>query len=220
MALSDLIASNGLRPQGFAATVTRAPASADDTLDVTWITLTGEVAGEQSVRWAGRGVLPAEGDDALLIMDSRGDPWAVCWPSGLTSDTAGSLAALDARLDAIEAGPEAVRYIGDTGQPAFVNGWVNFDNGLATPGGGTNRDAGFYRDRGRVHLTGLIRSGTMGDVAFTLPAGYRPVRQDAEFAVNSVNAFGVIAVLSTGVVLPSVGSNTWLFLNGVSFRHA
>lgn len=80
MALADLIASTGLRPQGIAAVITRAPASADDTLDVSWVTLTGEVAGEQSVRWTRRGTaLPAEGDDALLIMDSRSDPWAIVW---------------------------------------------------------------------------------------------------------------------------------------------
>lgn len=133
MALTDLIASNGLRPQGIAAVITRAPASADDTLDVSWITLTGEAAGEQSVRWASRGALPAKGDDALLIMDSRGDPWAVCWPSAVTADVPGSLAALSARVDALEA-TRTVRGIVDatSGTPSILagSGFTVTDNSI------------------------------------------------------------------------------------------
>lgn len=102
--LSDLVTTGGLRPMGVAATVSVAPSSADDTLDVFHTTDAGERADEQGLRWASRGgALPAVGDDALLFLDSLGDPWAVVWPSGGSPDTSGSLAALDARLNVLEA---------------------------------------------------------------------------------------------------------------------
>jgi hypothetical protein len=108
---------------GVYATVSRAPAGPDDTLDVLWVSASDGVEpegqGEETdLRWASRGgVLPAVGDDALLFIDSRGDPWAVCWPSGATPDS----------------GPDAVTVVA-----AFSNGWLNYDS---------DRAAGYYRDR-------------------------------------------------------------------------
>lgn len=217
--LSDLVTTGSLRPMGVAATVERAPAGADDTLDVFYLTEVGERASEQALRWASRGgVLPAEGDDVLLFLDSLGDPWALAWPSGTTPDVSASLAslaaadvALDARLDAIEAGPEAVRLIGAAGQPGFEHGWTNFDS---------SRVAGFYRDRGRVYLSGLIKSGTVGTAAFTLPAGYLPTVDGILFDADSNFAFGLVVIHSSGAVEPSVGSNAHFSLEGINFRHA
>jgi hypothetical protein len=102
--LSDLVSVGSLKPMGVLATVDRAPSDADDTLDVLYTTDAGSDADEKALRWASRGgVLPAEGDDVLLFLDSLGDPWGIVWPSGATSDVSGSLAAIDARLDALEA---------------------------------------------------------------------------------------------------------------------
>jgi hypothetical protein len=81
--------------------------------------------------------------------------------------------AIDKRTSALEA-IEPVRKIGATGQPAFQGAWVNYDNGLTVPGGGTQRDAGFYRHLGHVYLFGVVKSGTSGTTVFTLPVGYRP----------------------------------------------
>lgn len=119
--------------------------------------------------------------------------------------------------------PEAVRYIGDAGQPAFANGWVNNDNGLATPGGGTQRDAGFYRHQGRVYLTGIMKSGTANVTAFTLPVGYRPPRADVYRTVIAGGSAGLVLVDFNGQVLASsaMGSPaTYCTLDGVDFRHA
>lgn len=127
--LSELVSTGSLRPMGVAATVERAPAGADDTLDVFYLTEVGERASEQALRWASRGgALPAEGDDVLLFLDSLGDPWALAWPSGSTPDVSASLAslaaadaALDARVDALEA-TRTVRGIIDTTGPSIVAG--------------------------------------------------------------------------------------------------
>jgi hypothetical protein len=95
--LSDLVSAGSLKPMGVLATVDRAPSDADDTLDVLYTTDAGSDADEKALRWASRGgTLPAEGDDVLLFLDSLGDPWGIVWPSGPTSDVAGSIAAVAA----------------------------------------------------------------------------------------------------------------------------
>jgi hypothetical protein len=71
---------------------------------------------------------------------------------------------------AVAISPEAQRFVGAAGQPAFTNSWVNFDS---------VRPVGFYRHLGRVYLTGVAKSGTVGAAIFTLPAGYRPAETDA-----------------------------------------
>lgn len=67
---------------GVAATVTRAPATADDQLDVEWTIASedGEETQSETCRWVRRGTaLPAVGDDALVLTDSQGDPWVIAW---------------------------------------------------------------------------------------------------------------------------------------------
>jgi hypothetical protein len=70
---------------GVACVVTRAPANAADTLDVQWRSPRDgdqpeELAGERGARWTRRGsTLPAVGDEALLLVDSQGDPWVIAW---------------------------------------------------------------------------------------------------------------------------------------------
>lgn len=97
--------------------------------------------------------------------------------------------------------------------PTLTNGWVNF--------GGTFAPAGYYKDKqGQVHLRGLIKSGTIPSVAFTLPAGYQPPL-DGIFAVASANLYGQLEVHSNGnVYIRSPSSNTWVSLAGISFRAA
>lgn len=101
----------------------------------------------------------------------------------------------------------------DVTQPTLTGGWVNYD---ATNG----RLAGYYKDPfGIVHLQGLIKSGTAtpGTALFTLSTGYRPSKA-CYFPVSSNNAFGSVSVDITGVVAIQAGSNTWLSLDGITFR--
>lgn len=103
------------------------------------------------------------------------------------------------------------RKIGDTGQPGFLNSWVNFDGGWGP--------AAFWRDPlGIVHLRGLIKSGTVGQPAFNLPPGFRPAVNET-FSVLSNGALGRVDVLTDGSVSPmSPSNNAYVSLSGITFR--
>lgn len=106
---------------------------------------------------------------------------------------------------------EALRVVGATGQPPFENSWVAF---------GTSDDIpGFYKDAwGIVHLTGTVMSGTLATTFFTLPAGYRPQRNNIFPAVCN-GAFGATKILPTGAVSQLAGgSAVYHTLSGISFR--
>jgi hypothetical protein len=192
-------------PTLFEATFANGATSPDDALLVT-IEAFGELpfGDPDGVVWSPMGgALPQEGDRALVAESDDGSWWVVAWWSAAQTD--GS--SLGARVAAIEAGPEATTFVS-----SFSGGWVNLD---------ADRPAGFYRDRGRVFLTGFIKSGTIGASAFTLPTGYRPTSVTGlDFPVESNTAFGVVIVNSTGTVVPAIGSNIYVSLNGISFRHA
>lgn len=94
--------------------------------------------------------------------------------------------------------------------PSMSNAWVNY--------GGTWATAGYTKDEhGFVHLKGLIKDGTIGSAAFTLPANYRP-GEDYLFGTISNDAIGRVAVNTSGEVIPQTPSNnTWVSLDGLSF---
>lgn len=99
--------------------------------------------------------------------------------------------------------------VGAVGEPAFQNAWVNY--------GGSYFGAAFKKDPlGKVQLRGMVKSGTIGAAIFTLPAGYRPVK-DSYPVVNSV-APGGLVIFPTGVVAAfAPASNGWVNLDGVEF---
>src|SRR5713226_3483177 len=53
----------------------------------------------------------------------------------------------------------------------LANGWVTWGTPYPTPG--------FRKIGDQVFLRGLIKSGTIGLAAFTLPLGYRPIAEIA-----------------------------------------
>lgn len=100
-----------------------------------------------------------------------------------------------------------------TQDPIFQNGWVNYADS-------SYFGAGFTIDPvGVVRMRGVIASGTINTTAFTLPAGYRPERK-CGFGSYSNGAFGAAQVLSTGAVNPTVGNNTYFFIDGITFQAA
>lgn len=104
--------------------------------------------------------------------------------------------------------------VGEAGEPAFENSWVN----SSTTAGAK---VAFYKDElGRVHLRRLVKDGTVaadstGDI-FTLPVGYRPL-DTLFFAVNSNSAYGLATVHADGSVRARVGSSANFSLSGISF---
>ena len=93
--------------------------------------------------------------------------------------------------------------------PTFLNGWVNYGGGFQT--------AGYYKHDNRVYLTGLVKSGTIGENIFVLPTGYRPTGTQL-YVVNSNGSFGTVYVDGVGNVIPQIGNNAWVSLDGINFR--
>jgi len=102
--------------------------------------------------------------------------------------------------------------VGATNEPAFENSWTNYGAGYET--------AAFYKDPfGRVHLKGMIKSGTNNTAAFTLPVGYRPAAYLMFSQMSSGPVDCATIIQGDGVVRPnSTSSGTWNTLDGISFR--
>jgi len=94
--------------------------------------------------------------------------------------------------------------------PTLTNSWVNYASGFNA--------AGYFKDSlGVVHMHGMIKNGTMGAAAFTLPVGYRPLAVCYIPAV-SAGGLGIVSIDSTGVVKFDGGTNGYQSLDGVHFR--
>jgi hypothetical protein len=98
--------------------------------------------------------------------------------------------------------------------PTLLNNWVNYDvpNGYAT--------AAYYKDKeNRVQLKGLIKDGltSNGTVLFNLPVGYRPT-EIMIFVVVNGDSFGRVDVYTSGDVKIVSGGNSYLSLDGITFR--
>lgn len=88
--------------------------------------------------------------------------------------------------------------------PSLTNGWLNW--------GAPYQFAQYRRVGDEVQLRGVIKSGTIGQSAFTLPVGFRPPA-NTQFAVETNNTHGCIDIKSAGDVVINSGSNTALNLN-------
>jgi hypothetical protein len=88
---------------------------------------------------------------------------------------------------------EPWHYVGDTDEPAFLNGWSNDDPDFLPLAFRLHED-------GEVDLQGNISGGSTG-VIFTLPAGYRPSATAAMVAFTSAGGACVIAIGTDGTVL-------------------
>lgn len=109
-------------------------------------------------------------------------------------------------------------------EPLFIaasleNSWVDYDTSIFA-------GAGYYKDAfGRVHLRGLVKSGTISTTIFTLPEGYRPSLRLIFPSLQYNGVAEVIArinVLANGQVtqenlVGTTDGNDYLSLNGISF---
>lgn len=97
--------------------------------------------------------------------------------------------------------------------PTLTNSWANY-------GGVFNTTAYRLDSNGYVHLKGLIRNGTVGSAAFTLPTGYRPAAAELRCVISN-GAIGRVDIDSSGVVTPSSpASAVWVSLDGIIFKAA
>lgn len=99
--------------------------------------------------------------------------------------------------------------------PTLANSWADYN---AT----TYYGAGYYKDEmGTVHLKGLIKNGTLGASAFTLPAGYRSSKLMVIGTIagsGATDVLGRLDINASGNVIPNSGGNTYFSLDGISFR--
>lgn len=96
--------------------------------------------------------------------------------------------------------------------PTLLSGWVNYGDGFAA--------AGYHKGPdNRVHLQGLIKSGTVADgtVIFTLPEGFRPLQKEIFIVFISGGGFGRVDVNDNGSVVAKIVNATYTSLSGISF---
>jgi len=92
------------------------------------------------------------------------------------------------------------RNIGESGEPAFENKWVNNGDGFVA--------ARFKKVNGEIIVQGVVKDGDAGTVIFTLPEGYRP---------DSKIKFDNATVGSDGAVTHTGDGNTEVSLNDIRF---
>ena len=96
--------------------------------------------------------------------------------------------------------------------PSLINSWVNYGSPYA--------DAGYYYDRARVYIKGVLKTGTSATIAFTLPEGYRP-SEELDFPIfQSGGAAGAFVTIQTDGDVYITGSSvsTFASINNISFR--
>lgn len=99
--------------------------------------------------------------------------------------------------------------------PSYLNGWLDY----ATSGDTNWGPTAYYKGTdGRVYLRGLARAGTCGTAIFNLPAGYRPAKYRT-FSSVSMDLFVRVNIAPNGDVIAVAGcNNSWVSLDGISFR--
>jgi len=121
--------------------------------------------------------------------------------------TAGQIPVLDGAAKL----PASVFPVQEAWQNAtLTNGWVHF--------GGAYANVSYMKDSlGFVHLRGIMKSGTMGQVAFTLPVGYRPGAQIYQISASN-GSVAICDIAASGTVTPQVGTNPSYSVDGITFR--
>jgi hypothetical protein len=136
----------------------------------------------------------------------------------LIADPAQPIRDLRRRVSSLERqahrAPEATHLVGASGEPSFSQYWANY--------GAPTRPCGFYADRGRVWLQGLVAYKSSGSsdgyAIFTLPTGYRP--SDRVWFAAAGDPEGARASVETSGNVVCRSNVNWLGLNNVTFRVA
>jgi hypothetical protein len=93
--------------------------------------------------------------------------------------------------------------IGTTGEPPFLNSWVNFN---------TTEIPAQYRSapNGNIEVRFMIRGGSISSTAFALPTGYRPTKRYICDTISNDAQGRVDIHLNGSVVIQPPANNTWV----------
>ena len=94
---------------------------------------------------------------------------------------------------------------------SLLNGWTNYDTGAYIAAGYTKSADGF------VHLRGMIKGGTAGQVFATLPVGCRPLNKEL-FNIITSTGLGRLDIGSNGYCQHYSGGTGWVSLSGIVFK--
>lgn len=92
---------------------------------------------------------------------------------------------------------EAWHYVGEAGEPAFLNGWTNVT--------GEPKTAFRLRELGVIDVHLNVQSGTPGYPIFTLPEGYRPAH-NTHMTGTGYSSLSPVTPTSGGFVVLSDGT--------------
>jgi hypothetical protein len=102
--------------------------------------------------------------------------------------------------------------VGSAGEPAFVNGYANYDTA-------TYPACAYRKDPlGKVQLRGLLLTGTTNGTAFVLPVGYRPSKQMLFISQASSPGQCRVDIYTSGAVFVSgMVASSWVSLDMIEF---
>lgn len=103
--------------------------------------------------------------------------------------------------------------VGATGQPAFQTTWNNYSVAL----GELNfQNVMFKVQQGFLYLKGLAESGNApGGTIFTLPVGFRPIKDSILIAKSSQNTADIRILSNGNVNAQGPVNNNWYSLDGI-----
>ncbi len=157
-----------------------------------------------------------------MSVTQPGQPQATREGSGLLTGLIGSM--LRALVRYGQFATDGPHLVGSAGEPAFGTGWSYFGNNVFTA---PTQTVAFWRDPfGKVHLRGnskksaAVGGGAVG-VMFTLPAGYRPSKEESFLAQQGIAGGTINVYVDTGGNVYIYGgyptANVQIGLSGISF---
>jgi hypothetical protein len=106
--------------------------------------------------------------------------------------------------------------IGQAGEPAFQNNWINYNAVNYPPCAFRKLSTGMVALSGLLSQTGWVAGPTSGTIVFTLPVGYRPV-QYLHIGTVANDNMGSVRVDTGGGVQVGYVTAGWVALDGVQF---
>lgn len=99
----------------------------------------------------------------------------------------------------------------------FQNGWVNYDAATARP---ANRPCQYRLVGDEVQFRGVMKNGTPGTAAFTIPAAWVAPTPADHFPIVANSAISYARVNSSGQFIPDAAAgNVWIDISSVRYSY-